>query len=163
MALAAELAHPFSLAYALWTSTWIHLLHREVQLAREQAEAVITLSTEQGFPSWLARGAIVRGWALVEQGQVQEGIAQMGQSQEPYPLALLAEAYGKVGQVEEGLSVLAKALAKVEKTGERVYEAELYRIKGTLTLQSEVPGPASKVGETSEFGVGSRRMFLESY
>ena len=37
----------------------------------------------------------------------------------PYCLALLAEAYGKVGQVEEGLSVLAEALALVDKTGER--------------------------------------------
>ena len=53
----------------------------------------------------------------------------------PYCLALLAEAYGKVGQVEEGLSVLAEALAVVDKTGERCYEAELYRLKGELTLQ----------------------------
>ncbi len=50
----------------------------------------------------------------------------------PYYLALLAEAYGKVGQVEEGLSVLAEALALVDKTGERFYEAELYRLKGSL-------------------------------
>jgi predicted ATPase len=49
--------------------------------------------------------------------------------------SVLAEAYGKVGQVEEGLTVLAEALAQVEKTGERVYEAELYRLKGELTLQ----------------------------
>ena len=48
----------------------------------------------------------------------------------PYFLALLAEAYGKVGQVEEGLTVLAEALAVVDKTGERFYEAELYRLKG---------------------------------
>jgi predicted ATPase len=47
----------------------------------------------------------------------------------------LVEAYGKGGQVEEGLSVLAEALAQVEKTDERFYEAELYRLKGTLTLQ----------------------------
>ena len=48
---------------------------------------------------------------------------------------VLAEAYGKVGQVEEGLTVLAKALAFVDKTGMRVSEAELYRLKGQLTLQ----------------------------
>ena len=53
----------------------------------------------------------------------------------PHFLALLAEAYGKVGQTEEGLSVLAEALALVDKTGERYYEAELYRLKGELTLQ----------------------------
>jgi predicted ATPase len=83
-------------------------------------------------------------WALAEQGQVQEGIAQMRQSRNTFVPALLAEAYGKVGQVEEGLAVLAKALAVVEKTGERLWEAELYRLKGDLSLQSGVRGPESK-------------------
>ena len=66
----------------------------------------------------------------------------------PNWLALVAEAYGKVGQTEEGLTVLAEALATADKTGERYYEAELYRLKGTLTLQSEVRGPASGVPNT---------------
>jgi hypothetical protein len=46
----------------------------------------------------------------------------------------LAEAYGVLGQIEEGLHVLAEALAAVEKTGGRFYEAELYRLKGELLL-----------------------------
>jgi predicted ATPase len=53
----------------------------------------------------------------------------------PYSLALLAVGYGKAGQSDEGLSALAEALALVERTGERFYEAELYRLKGELTLQ----------------------------
>jgi predicted ATPase len=56
----------------------------------------------------------------------------------PWYLALLAEAYGKTGQGEEGLAALAEALAEVDKTGERWYEAELYRLKGELVLQSAV-------------------------
>ena len=63
---------------------------------------------------------------------------------------MLAEAYGKVGQTEEGLSLMAEALALVDKTGERYPEAELYRLKGELTLQSTVPGPKSKVEEEAE-------------
>ena len=54
---------------------------------------------------------------------------------QPYFLALLAEAYGERGQAEEGLRVLAEALALIDKTEERFYEAELYRLKGKLTLQ----------------------------
>ena len=70
---------------------------------------------------------------------------------QPYFLALLVEAYGKVGQVEEGLSVLAEALALVDRTGERNYEAELYRLKGMLTLkQSGVQSPESKVEREAE-------------
>jgi predicted ATPase len=54
-------------------------------------------------------------------------------------LALLAEAYGKGGQAEEGLTILAEALAAVEKTGGRGYEAEMYRLKGELLLRQAVP------------------------
>jgi hypothetical protein len=50
-------------------------------------------------------------------------------------LALLAEAYGRVGQTEEGLRALAEALVAVAKTGECFYEAELYRLKGELMLK----------------------------
>jgi predicted ATPase len=51
-----------------------------------------------------------------------------------YFLALLAEAHEKGGQAEEGLSILAEALALVHKTEERFYEAELYRLQGELLL-----------------------------
>jgi predicted ATPase len=95
----------------------------------------------------------MRGWALAEQGQGKEGISQIRQGLidyqatgaelfRPHHLALLAEAYQKNGQVEEGLATLAEALAFVDRTGERFYEAELYRIKGELTLaQSSVTDP----------------------
>ncbi|MGH9428498.1 MAG: hypothetical protein ACRD2L_19600, partial [Terriglobia bacterium] len=52
-----------------------------------------------------------------------------------YYLALLAEVYGEMGQAEEGLAVLTEALAVADKGGERFYEAELYRLKGELTLK----------------------------
>jgi predicted ATPase len=54
-----------------------------------------------------------------------------------YYFALLAEQYGKVQRPDDGLKVLTKALALVNETGERFYEAELYRLKGELTLQRE--------------------------
>ncbi len=60
-------------------------------------------------------------------------------------LALLAEAYEKAGQTQEGLTVLAEALATMDRIGERLYEAELCRLKGELSLQSEVRSPKSEV------------------
>jgi class 3 adenylate cyclase/predicted ATPase len=155
LALAGELSHPYSLAYALGTAAMFHVLRREGQLAQERAEAVMTLSTEQGFTYWLAIGTIVRGWALAEQGQVEEGIAQMQQGRAGLQvmgqetgwtnyLTDLARAYAEVGRVEEGLCLLAGLPALVDKTGERVFEAELYRVKGELTLrQSSVQSLAS--------------------
>ena len=147
LTLAQEFSHPYNLAYILICAASHHQFRREGRLARERAEAVITLSTEQGFPLYLALGTIVRGWALAEQGQVKEGIAQMQQGlvalramgtelNRPWVLAWLAEAYGKVGQVEEGLTLLAEALALVDKTGMCVGEGGLYVLKGWLLLAS---------------------------
>ena len=64
----------------------------------------------------------------------------------PYYLALLAEAYGRGGQAGEGLTVVGEALAIVDKNEERWWEAELYRLKGELTLtQSSVQSLGSSV------------------
>jgi len=53
---------------------------------------------------------------------------------QPYFLALLAQAHAEAGQTAEGLRVLEEALTLVHKTGERFYEAELYRLQGDLLL-----------------------------
>jgi class 3 adenylate cyclase/predicted ATPase len=145
LTLAQQLAHPFMLVHTLDFAAWLHLYRREGQLTREQAEADIALATEHKIAFFLAHGTIFRGWALVEQGRRTEGIAQIRQGlaayratgaecERPYLLALLAEAYGKVGQPEEGLLVLEEALAGVRK-GWRCCEAELYRLKGELLLE----------------------------
>jgi len=61
---------------------------------------------------------------------------------------LLAGAHGKTGQPEEGLKTLAEALDLVQKTGERRWEAELYRLKGELTLQ-KLPVASSQLSVTN--------------
>ena len=121
----------------------------------ECTASIITLATDQDLPFWLTGGRFLRGWVLAEQGQVAEGIAQLRQGLTAYQamgsaivrsylLALLAEAYRKGGQIPEGLAVVAEALATVEHTGERFYEAELYRLKGELLLQFGVQGSESR-------------------
>jgi predicted ATPase len=161
VSIARELTHLPSLALALGFASHFHLFRREGKAAQERAEAALTLSTDRGFTVWLASGTILRGWALAEQGQGKEGITQIRQGlaayratgseiSRPYYLTLLAEAYGKVGQPGEGLTTLAEALAVVDNTGERWWEAELYRLKGELTLQSKVQSPRPKVEEEAE-------------
>jgi tetratricopeptide (TPR) repeat protein len=58
----------------------------------------------------------------------------------------LAAGYKGAGQVEEGLAAVTEALRLVDKNDERFYEAELYRLKGELTLQQwQVESQKSKV------------------
>ena len=144
--LAQQLAHPFSLGFALAVGAMFHQLRRERPAVQEHAEAAISLATEQGFPYWRAFGSILRGWTLAHQGQTQEGLAQIQQGLtawhatgaevfRPYFLAVLAEAHGIMGQPEAGLTVLTEALTLADNTGERWYEPDLYRLEGELLLQ----------------------------
>jgi predicted ATPase len=145
LTLAHELSQPSALAFALTQAGSFHQYRREAQAAQERAAAVIALAREHGFTQWLVGGMIQRGWALAEQGQSAEGMAQMHQGLAAWRatgakqprldgLALLAEAYGRAGQAAEGLSGLVEALGVVNQTGERLWEAELYRLKGELPL-----------------------------
>src|SRR5262249_48651136 len=127
-----------------------HHYRREGHATQERAEAGMAFSREKGFPQFVALGMIMRGWALAVQEQGEEGIAQLHQGLAAFRavgtelgrsrnLVLLAEAEGEGGQTEEGLTVLAEALAVVEKTGERYWEAEIHRLKGELLLSQASP------------------------
>jgi predicted ATPase len=149
LVLAQEVSHPFSLAYALGFAGRFHHFRRERQAVHAQADALMALADAQGFTQWLAIGAVLRGWVLVEQGQYTEGMTQIHQGlaaywatgaklARSYWLALLVEACGVAGQVEEGLSVVTEALTAAHTTGERFWEAELYRLQGELQLRQAV-------------------------
>jgi predicted ATPase len=95
---------------------------------------------------------IFRGWGLVRQGQCADAIAELQQgladsramgaeANMAHFLAFLAEGYSKAGRREEALNALADALAQVDKTQNRSNEAELYRLKGELAIQTGKPGP----------------------
>jgi predicted ATPase len=159
LTLAQELSHPDSMVFALSFASRIHHFRGEVQAAQERAEALLTLATEQGFVQWMAQAPLHLGWALTGQGQTEAGIAQLRQGLAAWRaigaelgrthyLAWMAQALGKAGQAEEGLSVLAEALAVADKNEERLYEAELYRLKGTLTLQKfQVSGSKFQIAD----------------
>jgi TOMM system kinase/cyclase fusion protein len=151
--LAQQIDHPFSLCVALSNAAIFYQCRQEGQATQERAEAAIRLTTEQGFPLWMAISAILRGWALVQQGHAREGIEQLHQGliahratgselSRPYFLALLAEAHGIQGEPEKGLAVLTEALALVDTTGERWYMPELYRLKGEFLVQQHADNRA---------------------
>ncbi len=144
LTLAQQSAHPFSLGFTLCWAAVFHQFRLEAQAVQDRAEAALRLATDQGFPVWIAHSSMLRGWVLAHQGQ--DGIEQLHQGLltlratgaevlQPYFLALLAEAYGTIGQPEAGLAVLTEALTLADTTGERWYEPEMYRLKGALLLQ----------------------------
>ncbi len=149
LTLAQELEHAFTHAYALHFAARPHQCRQEGSITHAQAEASVTLCREHGFALYVALGTILRGWAVVAQGDSGAGITWMRQGladyramggvlTQTYWLALLAEAYGRDGQAEAGLTTVAEAPAAVDASGERFYAAELHRLQGELMLQARV-------------------------
>ncbi|MGH7823115.1 MAG: AAA family ATPase [Candidatus Binatia bacterium] len=147
VAMAHDLGHPHSVATALNFAASLHQLRREPPLGERFADGAIALSGERGFPFWEAWGSVWRGHALTEQGQEADGIAQIrrglaaiqdggAEAVLPWGFALLAEACGRAGRIDEALGLMAEALAVATKNGEQMYEAEIRRLKGELLLAS---------------------------
>ncbi len=146
LSVARELAHPFSLAFGLQFVAQLHHYRREYALARDLATEVIAISSEHGFPLWSGMGTIVRGWALAKEGRGADGLAQVRQGiaewqvtgfelEWPHFLAVLAEAHETVDQPADGLKLLAEARAAADKSGEGFWDAEMYRLRGELSLR----------------------------
>jgi class 3 adenylate cyclase/DNA-binding winged helix-turn-helix (wHTH) protein/predicted ATPase len=151
--LAQELDHPISLATAQHWVTNLYHRRRETSAVQAQADALLTLATAQGFPLWVGLGTFWQGWALAMQGQDAAGLAQMHQGLEatlatghamsrPFCLLLLAEAAGHVGQIAEGLSLLAEALTAFEASGRGDMLAEAHRLQGEFLLRQAIPDVA---------------------
>ena len=148
--LARDLRHPHSLACSMYFAIRLHLLRGETRKADELTEAALPLSTRHGFKLWTALIVFMQGWSLCQQGQVTAGVAHMRTGQDDalatghkasrtMYYALLGEAYGRIGQLEEASRMLAEALDAVDEGGQRYYEAEVYRLKGELHLLEPHP------------------------
>ena len=109
LAFAREVAHPFSIALALDYLAMLHQFRREPEAALETAEEARGLCQEYRFDYYGAWSALVRAWAIAEQGQIEEGVAaydaalkEFGKTgaglRMPHYLGLLAAIHRKAGR-----------------------------------------------------------------
>ncbi|MSQ48530.1 MAG: hypothetical protein EXR78_09160 [Deltaproteobacteria bacterium] len=148
LALAREAGPPYWIAVALTAGAGCHILRGDSATAQQWAEELIALSREHGLTHYQAQGVLHCGGALVERGETEEGIAQMRQGLAdlqtngadlgvPAWSVILAAALARLGHIDEGLRTLDEAEERIARDRSRFYEAELYRLKGTLTLQQD--------------------------
>ena len=145
LTLARKLSEPHGLAHAHLFASILHQLRREPQLSQQHADSVVAVSREHGLVMYHTQATLLLGWALIEQGKLDEAIKQMREGLVTYQatgtellrpqfLALLAEALGKARHPEEGLRELDESLEKALRNRDASYLAEVYRIKGELLL-----------------------------
>jgi predicted ATPase/class 3 adenylate cyclase len=146
VALATELEHPFTLAYALFHCGFLHLWRREPELVGDRAVGVLQVADDHDFQIWRALGTCLLGAANTGMGQGEEGLAQIRQGIDLYqglktppvfwPLVLFiqAGAHAQAGRAADGLALIDEALEIAGRGAGMTLLPEFQLLKGDLLL-----------------------------
>jgi predicted ATPase/class 3 adenylate cyclase len=146
VALATQLEHPFTLAYALFHSGFLHLWRREPQRVRDRAVGVLQVVEDHDFQIWRAVGTCLLGAADAGMGRTEEGLAQIRQGMDLYQglktppifwpllLSVQAGAHARAGEAAEGLTLIDEALEIAGRGSGMTLLPEFHLLRGDLLL-----------------------------
>ncbi len=147
LALAQRLAHVSSLAFARTWAAIVYNLRREFAVAQENADRAIELAGKHRMSAWFGHANVCCGFALAGLGHEADGIAQIhaglagwnatgARLLDTQWLGFLAQAHLRAHQFHDALATLDRAAKIGAATGERHYQAELYRLRGAVLANS---------------------------
>jgi tetratricopeptide (TPR) repeat protein len=150
LAYAEQLRHPHTICYVLTFLAGCHLVCGRPEAAGPIADRTISVSTEYGFPQWVAGGMLVRGWSAIDSGQVESGMADLRASIDvleatgtlvwiEFARFLLARALFSSGELGPALELIDDIVAQRNTGGGRWYEAETLRLRGDILRASGRP------------------------
>lgn len=161
--LATRRGHPFSTAWALGCSALLNHFRGDPAETLRHAQETILHSNDQGQPFWISAGTFLQGWAKFRMEDRVEGLAEMryglayyqaigSQVVQPHFMGVLAQTLGEVGEIDEGIDLLLRALEKARTHGERVSEIDLHRVHANLLLSKGGSDPSEAV-ESLQTGI----------
>jgi class 3 adenylate cyclase/tetratricopeptide (TPR) repeat protein len=175
---AKRIGHAHSQAYAMAFTSVLAFFLRDERAAAELTQELEALCTEYEFPTWLAVGHMVRGWALARTGDAQAALPLVEQSfalwdqvgvglNRPQRLGLRAEVKALCGDVPGALEDVNEGLATGGRTGDHYYDAELWRLRGEFEIGID-PGATTSARACFETaiaiarGQGARELVLRA-
>jgi predicted ATPase len=144
--LANKLNHPFSIAYALFHASLLHMWRGELEIVQERTQTVLEIAKKHEFQIWKAVASCIHGAALVGMTQVEDGLLEIKEGIEIYtelktppvfwPMLLLirAGAFVQSGNPREGLTLIDEALDILGQSSENPILSEVFRFKGEVLL-----------------------------
>jgi class 3 adenylate cyclase/tetratricopeptide (TPR) repeat protein len=142
---AAGIGHPHTHAYACYYASVLHALRGEPAIAQGHAERCLALSEEHGFRQWRGLSRAIRGTCVTMLNPSSDTFKEVMGALEEYRGAgyqlgitalyvLLCRALLLLRQPEAALEVTEQGLATAVHNTERIFEAELYRLKARALL-----------------------------
>jgi tetratricopeptide (TPR) repeat protein len=145
LALGQDLHHPYTVAFAHYMTSVVHLLRGDAARALESAQKSYEMSQEQKFSLYEILSRISRGRAMGDLGQhggaraeIAFGIDDARRNGVGFMLPMmdgwLAEAHAGIGENERALSIVERTLADIGDVTGRSWQAELHRQKAHILL-----------------------------
>jgi predicted ATPase len=165
---AQELRHPHTICYVLSFLAGAYLVAGNPRAAFPVAERTVVQSNEYGFPQWAAGGLMLRGWARVEVGEIEAGLADIRSSIRglertgtliwmQFAHYLLARALVADEQWAKATEVVDRLLAEIKAAGGRWYEAEVARLRGDILRGQHKPLPEIEACYESAIAIARRQ------
>ncbi len=148
--LAEKVDVPMTSSYALGRASWQYAFSGQVEVARRHAEKLLHITHQHELRNYELGARFLLAWADALSGDsVLAHLERMYQAMQEYLnlgtvlnrstfLILFAQVCAHAGHIERGLASLEEAITVGVRTGERWFEAEAYRLKGDLLLQSNL-------------------------
>jgi len=132
--------HAPTMAHALAYAAFLELFRRNPEAVATYSQALADIVSRYDLPAyWAGIAAFLQSWAKSRPVEMRRGLAIYREQGRIWllPEAVLAEAEASAGETDAGLRRLELALAELERTEERLYEAEMHRIRGEILLQRD--------------------------
>jgi class 3 adenylate cyclase/tetratricopeptide (TPR) repeat protein len=153
---ADNLGHPHTRAYAFYYASVVHALQGEPGVARDCADTCLTLADEHGFGHWRGLSRAIRGISTAMIDPAASSLEEVLRALEEYRSAsyqlgvtvlyvLLCRALLLLHRSEAALDVIEKGIQTAERNSERIFEAELYRLKAQAIAAAGGPDADAQV------------------
>jgi predicted ATPase len=147
---AREMGDAGGLLLSLFFGAITHFLCGRYATTETLAHELYTFSDEQSAILWKSSGQQYRGWILAVTGKASEAAQLLVPSlaafhstgstgNRPFGLSLLAKSYAELDQPDDALRSINEAKELIERTEDRLWEANVHRIAGEIELRSPQP------------------------
>jgi predicted ATPase len=150
---AREIGHATTLMHALAYASFIHIQCGYYPTANALVDELVALADEKGALLWKGIGMTHQGWLCARTGKAPDAVHMITSGLNAWrstratlwvPLysSYLARTYADIGNFEDAWRCIGEAITAVETTKEKLWEAEIHRSAGEITLQSPKPDVA---------------------
>jgi len=150
---AREIGQAATLMFALLHVSMTHIYCGNYAAANALLDELVPLADEKGASFWKAYGMSLQGCLLALTGKASDAVHMIASGMAawrstgatmwvPVYLSYLTRAYAEVGKFDRAWRCIGEAIAAIETTKERWWEAEVNRTGGEIALLSPEPDAA---------------------